>query len=139
MKLLLNILSLLGLGRWTEDLSSQMQEMMIEGVSAIEARSQLARYEWLEEKARLQRLAVYALLCFGLLIGVLICLSMAVVVTFWGSGYRIFVVWLVVAFWIICLLLCIARICSVMRKGRGAFKYTKQELTEDWHVIKERL
>lgn len=139
MKLLLNILSGLGFGRWLDSFSSQMQEMMIEGAGAIEARSELARQEWLEEKNRLQQLAVCAAMCFGLFIGVLICLSIAVMVTFWDTDHRILVVWLIAAFWIVCFLFSLIRIFSVLRKGKESFRYTKQELKEDWKAIKEHL
>ncbi|MGL4666415.1 MAG: phage holin family protein [Saezia sp.] len=139
MRLLLNILSNIGLSRWSGTFSSQMQEMMIEGMSAVEARSKLAHEEWLEEKSRLQQLVIYALLCFGLFSCILICLSVAVVATFWDSEYRLCAVWLVVAFWVLCLLLCVARILSVMRQGKRSFKYTKQVLQEDWVAVKEEL
>lgn len=139
MRTLLNILSVLGLDRWAAVFSSQLQDVIIEGVSALEARAELVQQEWHEEQIRLKRLILCAILCFAFLLVLLFSLSVAVIVTFWSSEYRILSVWLVVAFWALCSLFCFVRILFIAQKGKYSFQYSKRELREDWETIKDQL
>lgn len=137
--LLLKILSLLGFDRWVNSAFSHAQELTAEGASAIEARVNLAAQEWEEEKVRLRQLAFWGAVCFCLLLCILVLFSFTIIVTYWDTNHRILVCWGVLAFWVLCLAFGMMRILSLQYKGKNAFKYTKQELGEDWKLLKNRV
>lgn len=139
MRTLLNILSILGLERWADAFASQLQNVVIEGVSALEARAKLIQQEWYEEQLRLKQFILCAILCFVFLLILLFSLSLAVIATFWNSEYRLLIVWLVVALWALCVLFCFVRILFIAQKGKHSFQYSKRELREDWETIKDQL
>lgn len=135
----MSLLSLLGVDRWIDSWSERMREAMAEGTSGLEARALLVKLEWQEEKRRLQQLTILFLLCAGLTVGILMGISMAVIVTFWDTPFRVMVAWGVVLFWIVVWVVMLVLLLQVARKSRQAFELTRKELAQDWEALKERL
>lgn len=134
----MNLLTLLGIDRWVSSLSDHMHETMVEAVSGFDARAQLARQEWQEEKQRLGRLVFWSCLCLGFSVALLFAVSIAVVVTFWDSDYRIIAAWSVVGFWLLAMLVSLLVLRVLVKRGQASFEYTKRELGRDWQALKDQ-
>lgn len=134
----MNLLSLLGIDRWVSSLSDQMHETMVEAVSGFDARAELAKQEWVEEKQRLGRVVFWSCLCLGFATALLFAVSIAVVVTFWDSSYRTLAAWSVVGVWFLGMLVSLLVLRALMKRGQASFEYTKRELGRDWQALKDQ-
>lgn len=134
----MNLLTLLGIDRWVSSLSDHMRETMVEAVSGFDARAELAKQEWVEEKQRLGQVVFWSCLCLGFAVALLFAVSIAVVVTFWDSSYRTIAAWSVVGVWLLGMLVSLLVLRALMRRGQASFKYTKRELGRDWQALKDQ-
>ena len=113
-------------------LASEMAE-------AAEDRLALFSIEWLEEKERLQRLLVSALLVVVLSVVLLLVLSLALVAQFWDSPERMTAIWGLVLIWSAAWSFAVWVLFRALRQGRHAFASTRQELARDWAELKDEL
>lgn len=106
---------------------------------AAEDRVELLTIEWAEEKQRLQRIVLLAVLGAVLTSVVLIVLSAAVMVQFWDSPWRVTVAWSVAGVWLLLWLGLALALVQALRAGHRAFALTRRELLRDWHELKDGL
>lgn len=110
-----------------------------EGADALAERLELAALEWRELRRR-----SLLLLIGGLLLGVLVLLtlfvgSLAVVVHFWDSGYRLHAAWGVAGFWLLASLVLAVVLVQTARRAPAAFALSREELARDWALAKESM
>lgn len=91
------LLALLGLDRRI----AHARAVIGEGAMAAEDRVQLLRMAWDEEKLRLRRLLLLLLALVGLTFMMTALLSVAVIVQFWDTPYRVTAAWLVALMWLV--------------------------------------
>lgn len=106
---------------------------------AAEDRVELLTIEWAEEKQRLQRIVLLAVLSAVLSSVVLIVLSAAVMVQFWDTPWRVTVAWSVAGVWLLLWLGLALALVQALRAGHRAFALTRRELLRDWHELKDGL
>ncbi|MDD0814577.1 phage holin family protein [Curvibacter sp. HBC28] len=106
---------------------------------AAEDRVELLTIEWAEEKQRLQRIVLLAVLGAVLTSVVLIVLSAAVMVQFWDTPWRVTVAWSVAGVWLLLWLGLALALVQALRAGHRAFALTRRELLRDWHELKDGL
>lgn len=135
----MGLFSLFGINRWIDSWSERIRQIAAEWAGGLEARALLVQLEWAEEKRHLQRLIVCFLLCIGLAVGVLMGLSLAFVVQFWDTPYRITVAWCIVILWSVFWLLSILGLVRAVRRASRAFELTRREFAKDWDAFKEYL
>lgn len=127
-----SLLNLQGLaGRW--------RAAMSEGVLAVEDRLELARLEWAEHKRRLALLALLLVIFGALAVVSLVLLSAAVLVQFWDTPQRALVAWVLAGLWCVACVGVLLILLSLVRQARSAFAFTRRELVQDWHAIKEQV
>ena len=101
--------------------------------------SQLARVEWAEEKIRLTRIAVAALvglvsaICL-LLLGSLIALALS-----WNTPYQIPVTAAVLAFYLLVFLFAVRTLYRQIALGALSFAATREEIAADIALLKAKL
>lgn len=130
-----NWLSLLGIDAWI----ARWRANVIEGAIAAEDRLDLARLEWQDQKRRLISVVVLGIALAGLTVVTLIVLSMALLVHFWDSPERITVAWSVAGAWLLIWAGLLLSLWSTLRKAGNAFALTRNELAQDWRLLKEKL
>ena len=130
-----NWLSLLGIDAWI----ARWRASVIEGAIAAEDRLDLARLEWQDQKRRLISVVVLGIALAGLTVVTLIVLSMALLVHFWDSPERITVAWSVAGAWLLIWAGLLLALWSTLRKAGNAFALTRNELAQDWRLLKEKL
>jgi uncharacterized membrane protein YqjE len=130
-----NWLSLLGIDAWI----ARWRANVIEGAIAAEDRLDLARLEWQDQKRRLISVVVLGIALAGLTVVTLIVLSMALLVHFWDSPERITVAWSVAGAWLLIWAGLLLALWSTLRKAGNAFALTRNELAQDWRLLKEKL
>lgn len=130
-----NWLSLLGLDAWI----ARWRANVIEGAIAAEDRLDLARLEWQDQKRRLISVVVLGIALAGLTVVTLIVLSMALLVHFWDSPERVTVAWSVAGAWLLIWAGLLLALWSTLRKAGNAFALTRNELAQDWRLLKEKL
>ncbi|MBN9407823.1 MAG: phage holin family protein [Burkholderiales bacterium] len=118
---------------------ARYRRLAAEAAVAAEDRAELISIEWQEEKERLTRMVVLGVLASALAIVTLTVFSMAVMVHFWESGYRVQAAWCVALAWLLVWAGLVATLVRTCRDGREAFSLTRQELARDWVQLKERL
>lgn len=131
----MNWISLLGI----DALVVRWRIALMESAIAAEDRIELARLEWRDQKRQLRTMLVLSILLVAAAMATLAVVSLACVVQFWDTPYRIVAVWSVAGAW---LLLCVGTLLAllaVMRKVGNAFALTRRELAQDWRDIKEKL
>lgn len=133
------LLALFGVDRLLSSFGEAVNDALVEGVSGFEARKELAKMEWAEEKVRLQRLFLFAVLFAVFLFLTLFFVSMAVLVTFWETDHRVTVAWGVALLWGTGFFVSFLSLRKVVQQGRQAFQYTRQELQEDLQTVKNQL
>lgn len=130
-----NWLSLLGIDAWL----ARWRANAIEGVIAAEDRLELARLEWQEHKRHMARILLLGIALAGLTVVALVMLSVAVMVHFWDMPQRALVAWCLAIVWLLIwggLAMCLV---AHLRKAGNAFALTRNELSQDWRALKERL
>lgn len=111
--------------------------------SAISAQAalhkELIQVEWEEEKDRLSRLLVFALV--GLLCGIcfLFSLSLLAIALSWDTAYRLHVLFALPVIYAIVLLWVWRRIQNLLALSSRTFSATREELAADLALIKSRL
>lgn len=131
----MNLLSLLGLDAWV----LRLRAALIEGAIAVEDRMALARLEWADQKRRLQWMLLLGLLTLGLTVVALLMLSVATVVHFWDTPYRVQAAWVLAAVWTGLWAAGLVALWRLMQRSSEAFALTRRELGQDWQDLKERL
>ena len=127
----INLLSFFGLDARLQ----KLRAVAGEGVLALEDRISLAYMEWEEEKRRLKMLLILMLALLGLTIVALTIASMAIVVQFWDTPYRVGAAWVVAGAWLL-VWACFGTVAVLLlRQGRSAFEPIRHELTKDWDAL----
>lgn len=112
---------------------------VIEGAIAAEDRLELAKLELLEQKTRLIRLVVLGAVLVALTIVTLTVLSIALMVHFWDTHLRLTMAWSVAGSWLVIWAGLLAWMYVTLKKANTPFALTRNELSQDWHALKERL
>jgi uncharacterized membrane protein YqjE len=124
----MRLLSLFGL-------SGRIRQLRIaaaEGALAAEDRVQLLRMAWEDEKQRLKLMLILVVAVLGLTTVTVALLSMAVVVHFWETPYRITAAWSVAGVWIVLWLAAAAGLLLTLRNASNSFIPARQEFARDW-------
>lgn len=110
-----------------------------EGADALAERLELAALEWRELRRRSLLLIVGGLLLTVLVLLTLFAGSLAVMVHFWDSGYRLHAVWGVAGFWLLTSLVLAIVLVQTARRAPAAFALSREELARDWALAKESM
>lgn len=133
------LLSLLGLDKWLDSLSTRVRLVLAEGASGLQARALLAKIEWDEQRRILLRLVALMVFCAVVGLVLFVTIALALIVQFWNTPYRVVVAWGIVAVMALLLLLGGCGLIYQLRKSRNAFELTRLELNKDWQALKDRL
>ncbi|MDH6165306.1 putative membrane protein YqjE [Variovorax boronicumulans] len=129
----MRLLSLFGLsGR-----IRQLRIVAAEGALAAEDRVQLLRMAWEDEKQRLKLMLILVVAVLGLTTVTVALLSMAVVVHFWETPYRITAAWSVAGVWIVLWLGAAAGLLLTLRNASNSFIPARQEFERDWAWVQD--
>ncbi|MDP9600434.1 phage holin family protein [Variovorax sp. NFACC27] len=109
-----------------------------EGALAAEDRVQLLRMAWEDEKQRLKLMLFLALAVLGLTTVTVALLSVAVVVNYWDTPYRITAAWSVAGVWIALWLAAAIGLLLTLRNASNGFLPARQEFERDWAWAQER-
>ena len=109
-----------------------------EGALAAEARVQLLRMAWEDEKQRLKLMLLLGLAVLGLTTVTVALLSVAVVVNFWDTPHRVTAAWSVAGVWIVLWLAAIIGLLLTLRNASNSFVPARQEFERDWAWAQER-
>lgn len=110
-----------------------------EGAEALAERLELATLEWREWRRRSLLLIVGGLLLMVFVLLTLFIGSLAVMVQFWDSGYRLHAVWGVAGFWLLASLVLAIVLVQTARRAPAAFALSREELARDWALAKESM
>jgi uncharacterized membrane protein YqjE len=127
--------SLLGLDKLQERARHSMRDAAV----GLGDRATLARLEWLDQKERIQRLALIAAVVIAFTVVLLFAFSAAILVQFWDTPYRQMVGWLIAVFWLLAWTAALVTAVKVASQIGNGFSLTRQELRRDWQSLKERL
>jgi len=100
---------------------------------------QLLRVEWAQERARLLKLAVAALLGFVCLLGLMAALGTLLLALYWDTPYRIAAVSVLVTLYGVGLLLAWRLYGSQAARGRDSFATSRSELAADLELLRSQL
>jgi len=117
----MRLLSLFGL----DDRVRRLRIAAAEGALAAEDRVQLLRMAWEDEKQRLKLMLVFVVAVLGLTAVAVALLSMAVVVHFWETPYRITAAWSVAGVWILLWLAAVLGLVLTFRNASNSFIPTR--------------
>ncbi|KQW54486.1 phage holin family protein [Variovorax sp. Root411] len=109
-----------------------------EGALAAEDRVQLLHMAWEDEKQRLKLMLVFSLAVLGLTTVTVALLSVAVVVHFWETPYRITAAWSVAGVWIVLWLAAAVGLLLTLRNASNAFVPARREFERDWDWVQDR-
>lgn len=129
----MRLLSLFGL-------SGRIRRLRIaaaEGALAAEDRVQLLRMAWEDEKQRLKLLLILVVVLVGLTTVTVALLSVAVVVHFWETPYRVMAAWSVAGVWIALWLAAAAGLLLTLRNASNSFIPARQEFERDWAWVQD--
>ncbi|MCR6476576.1 phage holin family protein [Variovorax sp. ZS18.2.2] len=129
----MRLLSLFGL-------SGRIRRLRIaaaEGALAAEDRVQLLRMAWEDEKQRLKLMLILVVAVLGLTTVTVALLSMAVVVHFWETPYRVTAAWSVAGVWIVLWLGAAAGLLLTLRNASNSFIPARQEFERDWAWVQD--
>ena len=129
----MRLLSLFGLGGRIR----QLRIAAAEGALAAEDRVQLLRMAWEDEKQRLKLMLILVVAVLGLTTVTVALLSMAVVVHFWETPYRITAAWSVAGVWIVLWLGAAAGLLLTLRNASNSFIPARQEFGRDWAWVQD--
>jgi uncharacterized membrane protein YqjE len=108
-----------------------------EGALAAEDRVQLLRMAWEDEKQRLKLMLVFSLAVLGLTTVTVALLSVAVVVHFWETPYRITAAWSVAGVWIVLWLAAAVGLLLTLRNASNSFVPARHEFERDWAWVQD--
>ena len=129
----MRLLSLFGLGGRIR----QLRIAAAEGALAAEDRVQLLRMAWEDEKQRLKLMLILVVAVLGLTTVTVALLSMAVVVHFWETPYRITAAWSVAGVWIVLWVGAASGLLLTLRNASNSFIPARQELGRDWAWVQD--
>ena len=109
-----------------------------EGALAAEDRVQLLRMAWEDEKQRLKLMLVFGLAVLGLTTVTVALVSVAVVVHFWDTPYRITAAWSVAGVWIVLWLVAAIGLLQTLRNASNGFAPARHEFERDWAWVQDR-
>lgn len=109
-----------------------------EGALAAEDRVQLLRMAWEDEKQRLKLMLVFGLAVLGLTTVTVALVSVAVVVHFWETPYRITAAWSVAGVWIVLWLVAAIGLLQTLRNASNGFAPARHEFERDWAWVQDR-
>ena len=101
--------------------------------------SQLARVEWAEEKIRLTRIAIAALVGLLSAICLLILGSLIALALSWNTPYQIPVIAAVLTFYLLVLLFAVRTLTRQIALGAQSFAATREEIAADIALLKAKL
>ncbi len=110
-----------------------------EGALAIEDRAQLLQLAWNEEKQRLKTTVLLAVAVLGLTTVTVALLSVAVVVNFWDTSYRVTAAWSVAGVWVLLWLAAVLSLIGALRDSAGTLDSTQKAFERDWEWLQNRL
>jgi uncharacterized membrane protein YqjE len=100
---------------------------------------QLLRIEWAQEKARLLKLVMGAVLGFVCLLGLLVALGVMLLAVYWDTPYRIRAVAALAGIYGLGVL-CAWRLCtSQAARGTDSFSVSRSELAADLELLRSKL
>jgi uncharacterized membrane protein YqjE len=108
-----------------------------EGALAAEDRVQLLRMAWEDEKQRLKLMLVFSLAVLGLTTVTVALLSVAVVVHFWETPYRVTAAWSVAGVWIVLWLAAVIGLLLTLRNASNSFVPARHEFERDWAWVQD--
>jgi uncharacterized membrane protein YqjE len=110
-----------------------------EGALAAEDRVQLLRMAWDDEKQRLKLMLILVVAVLGLTTVTVALLSVAVVVHFWETPYRIAAAWSVAGVWVVFWLAAAAGLLLTLRNASNSFVPAREEFGRDWTWVQDQL
>ncbi len=109
-----------------------------EGALAAEDRVQLLRMAWEDEKQRLKLMLILVVAVLGLTTVTVALLSVAVVVHFWETPYRITAAWSVAAVWVVLWLAAAVGLLLTLRNASNSFVPARHEFERDWTWVQDQ-
>lgn len=110
-----------------------------EGALAIEDRAQLLQMAWQDEKQRLKSTVLLAVAVVGLTTVAVALVSVAVVVNFWDTSYRVTAAWSVAGVWVLLWLAAVLSLIGMLRGAAGTLDTTQKTFERDWEWLQSRL
>ena len=110
-----------------------------EGALAAEDRAQLLQMAWQDEKQRLKTTLLLIVAVLGLTTVTVALLSMAVVVNFWDTSYRVTAAWGVAGVWVVLWLAAVLTLIGTFKGAAGTLESTRQQFARDWDWVQDRL
>lgn len=101
--------------------------------------SQLARVEWAEEKIRLTRMAIAAVVALVSTICLLLLGSFVVLALSWNTPFQIHVIVGVLVVYLVAILLSIRALMQQIALGALSFAATREEIAADLALLKAKL
>lgn len=101
--------------------------------------SQLARVEWAEEKIRLTRIAIAAIVALVSTICLLLLGSFVVLALSWNTPFQIHVIVGVLVVYVVAILLSIRALMQQIALGALSFAATREEIAADLALLKAKL
>lgn len=109
-----------------------------EGALAAEDRVQLLRMAWEDEKQRLKLMLLLVVAVLGLTTVTVALLSVAVVVHFWETPYRITAAWSVAGVWVVLWLAAAVGLLLTLRNASNSFVPARDEFERDWAWVQDQ-
>lgn len=109
-----------------------------EGALAAEDRVQLLRMAWEDEKQRLKLMLLLVVAVLGLTTVTVALLSVAVVVHFWETPYRIAAAWSVAGVWVVLWLAAAVGLLLTLRNASNSFVPARHEFGRDWAWVQDQ-
>lgn len=131
----MKLLSLFGLDRHLRRLRIAAGE----GALAAEDRVHLLQLGLADARQRLGVILGLAIAVIGLTTVAVAVLSVAIVVHFWDTPYRITAAWIVAAVWIAIWIVAATSLINTLRSSSGALEPSRREFERDWYWVRERL
>ncbi|MBU1440178.1 MAG: phage holin family protein [Gammaproteobacteria bacterium] len=109
-----------------------------ETAMAAKDRMQLLRLVANEEKKRLVMGLALSIVLIGLTTITVALVSVAIVVHFWDTPYRVTAAWCVAGFWVALWVIAAALLLATLRKASTSLEPARQEFERDWQWIQHR-
>ena len=110
-----------------------------EGALAVEDRAQLLQMAWQDEKQRLKSTVLLVVAVLALTIVTVALVSVAVVVNFWDTAYRVTAAWSVAGVWVLLWLAAVLSLIGTLRGAAGTLDTTQKAFERDWEWLQNRL
>ena len=110
-----------------------------EGALAVEDRAQLLQMAWQDEKQRLKSTVLLVVAVLALTTVTVALVSVAVVVNFWDTSYRVTAAWSVAGVWVLLWLAAVLSLIGTLRGAAGTLDTTQKAFERDWEWLQNRL